>query len=101
MPNYVKNRLSFAGPDSDIQKLFDTIKNDELGIGTIDFNKVIPMPEDLMIESGSRTTNGLKAVDQYIKENRLNDYLCKARIDELQDINTKDRNIKQNHQTLR
>lgn len=86
MPNYVKNRLSFAGPDSDIQKLLDTVKNDELGIGTIDFNKVIPMPEDLMIESGSRTTNGLKAVDQYIKGNRLNDYLCKARIDELQDI---------------
>jgi hypothetical protein len=86
MPNYVRNRLSFAGPKNDIQKMLETIKNDELGIGTIDFNKIIPMPEELMIECGSRTTNGLKAVDQYIKDNRLNDYLCKARIDELQDI---------------
>ena len=68
MPNYVKNKIRFSGPDKDVREMLEKIKNDELGIGTIDFKKVIPMPESLMIECGSRTTNGLKAVDTYIRE---------------------------------
>ena len=59
MPNYVKNKVRFNGSDKDIKAMLKTIKSDELGLGTIDFRKIIPMPEDLMIESGSRTTNRL------------------------------------------
>ncbi|MCR5456632.1 MAG: hypothetical protein K6F14_00985 [Clostridiales bacterium] len=83
MPNYVKNKINFNGSDKDIKELLERIKSDELGLGTIDFQKVIPMPEDLMIESGSRTTNGLKMVDSYIKENNLRGLLSKATADEL------------------
>ena len=83
MPNYVKNKVRFNGSDNDIKTMLEAIKSDELGIGTIDFNKVIPMPEDLMIESGSRTTTGLKMVDSYIKENNLRGLLSKATANEL------------------
>lgn len=81
MPNYVKNRIRFNGSNKDIAEMLDRIKSDELGLGTIDFQKVIPMPKDLEIESGSRTTNGLKMVDEYIKENKLEKLISKGTAD--------------------
>ena len=44
----------------------NTIKDDELDLHSIDFNKIIPMPEGLEIESGSRTTKGLKAYRDFV-----------------------------------
>ena len=64
MPNHVTNRLNLIGEQSRIDELLDKIKNDELGRGTIDFNKIIPMPEALDIESGSVESDAIK---EYLK----------------------------------
>ena len=40
MPNHVTNRLNLIGEQTRIDELLDKIKNDELGRGTIDFNKI-------------------------------------------------------------
>lgn len=53
MPNHVTNILTFSGDENQINELLERIKNDKFGIGTISFNKIIPMPESLNIESSS------------------------------------------------
>ena len=65
MPNHVTNILTFSGDPESIWKMLDAIKNDEDGYGSINFNKIIPMPPELNIESGSRTTDGLKAYSAF------------------------------------
>ena len=66
MPNWVNNHLYLNGDPDQIRKLMDSVKYDQYGPGTIDFNKIIPMPEALNIESGSRTTDGLKKYKAFI-----------------------------------
>lgn len=53
MPNYVKNVLTFDGDQDQVCRLFSAIQGEN---GPVDFNKLIPMPPELEIESGSRTT---------------------------------------------
>lgn len=67
MPNHVENHIEFSGDTRQIKAMLESIKNDEYGIGTIDFNKIIPMPESLHIEAGSRTDRGLKAYRDFIE----------------------------------
>ena len=67
MPNHVQNRITFSGEQSRIDTMLKAIQNEEYGIGTIDFNKLIPMPESLRIETGSRTAHGLKAYRDFIE----------------------------------
>lgn len=57
MPNYVKNVLTFDGDPAQVSRLFSAIQGEN---GPIDFNKLIPMPPELDIESGSRTTTGFR-----------------------------------------
>lgn len=57
MPNYIKNILSFDGDPTQVARLFTTIQGEK---GLMDFNKLIPMPPELEIESGSRTDAGFK-----------------------------------------
>lgn len=65
MPNHVKNTLIFNCDERKLNEILAAIqyeKEDDLvdyGIGTFDFNKVIPMPKSLKIESGTRTDNGI------------------------------------------
>ena len=59
MPNHITNILKFEGDSEQVYAMLDQIKNEELGIGSIDFNKIIPMPESLNIEAGSRTDDAL------------------------------------------
>lgn len=68
MPNHVTNIIQLQGEDEKIAKLLEKIKNDKLGIGSIDFNKLIPMPESLNIEAGSRTDRGFKAYRDFMGE---------------------------------
>lgn len=67
MPNHVVNHISLRGDPKKIREMLETIKSDELGIGSVDFNKIIPMPESLNIEAGSRTDRGLKAYRDFIE----------------------------------
>ena len=66
MPNHVENIITLKGDEQRIREMLEAIQNDELGLGTVDFYKIIPMPESLNIESGSRTDRGLKAYSDFI-----------------------------------
>ena len=61
MPNYVENVIRLKGDEQKIREMLEAVKSDKCGLGTIDFNKIIPMPESLKIECGTRTDRGLKA----------------------------------------
>lgn len=67
MPNHVVNHISLQGDPVKIRSMLEAIKSDELGIGSVDFNKIIPMPESLNIEAGSQTDRGLKAYRDFIE----------------------------------
>ena len=45
MPNHVTNVLTLHGEPEQIRAMLEAIQYDDLGIGSVDFNKIIPMPE--------------------------------------------------------
>lgn len=48
MPNHITNIVEFTDiSDERIKEILEAIKNDEKGIGSLDFNKVIPTPPDI------------------------------------------------------
>lgn len=67
MPNHVTNILKFNGNAERFQEMLGRIQNEEYGRGSIDFNKIIPMPESLNIQSGSMTRRGLEAYQGFLK----------------------------------
>lgn len=67
MPNWVENRLSYNGNETEIKEMLEKIRYDNATIGTIDFNKIISMPKSLDIECGSRTDKGIEMVKNYLE----------------------------------
>ena len=67
MPNHITNSITLSGNKEKIAEMMENIKNDEVGVGSIDFNKIIPMPENLNIESGSATERGYKAYKDFME----------------------------------
>lgn len=65
MPNYVKNVLAFDGDQDQVSRLFSTIQGEH---GPMDFDKLIPMPSELEIESGSRTAAGFKKYMEFVAD---------------------------------
>ena len=63
-PIMVINRLEFDCPKERLKEILaaicydDSSEAEKTGIGTIDFNKITPMPPSLDIESGSSTDRG-------------------------------------------
>lgn len=60
MPNHVENRLTFDCSRERLQEILTAVSRDQdkevdgkFGVGTFDFEKVIPMPEDIY-RGGSR-----------------------------------------------
>ena len=68
MPNNVENIIALKGNDTQIREMLEAIQNDDYGLGTVDFNKIIPMPQSLKIESGGITDSGLKLYKEFISE---------------------------------
>jgi len=66
MPNHIKNIITYEGDEKKIKEMLEKIKYDQLGIGTIDFNKIIPRSPDLDIEAGSKTDKGFAAYQDFI-----------------------------------
>lgn len=64
----ITNRLLFSGKPERIAELFEDIKSDKDGIGTLDFNKLIPMPEELNIECSSATDRGLAHYKNFVSD---------------------------------
>ena len=61
MPNHVMNIVRFSGDGDAIRRMREAIQNPEYGIGSIDFNRIIPMPPSLDMEESSCTRAGLRA----------------------------------------
>ncbi len=73
MPNHIINTIRLTGDQEKISELLESVKDNRFGIGSLDFNKVIPMPESLQIETGSSMERGLKAYKQFIDIYTLNE----------------------------
>ena len=74
MPNYVANIITVNETDERLEKFFEAVKGEE---SAFDFNRIIPMPEDLDIEDSSWGDNGMRyllgektALDKYGEEER-------------------------------
>lgn len=60
MPNHVLNIVTLYGDEKRIEQLRNEQLQEGGGPGSLDFQKIIPMPESLNIESGSRTSDAIK-----------------------------------------
>lgn len=77
MPNHVQNHLTLVNAsEDDIKKFSELFHEDE---DFISLNKIIPMPESLQIESGSRSSNAEKIIKSADPEKALADYLAEMR----------------------
>ena len=47
MPNHITNRVKLIGEPSEIRRVMEAVKNDEVGLGSLDFEKIIPMPANV------------------------------------------------------
>lgn len=47
MPNHVTSVINLSGDESRIKAMLERIKNDEVGIGSVDFKKILPMPDNI------------------------------------------------------
>lgn len=66
MPNHIINTIRLKGDRQKISELLESVKDNKFGIGSLDFNKVIPMPESLQIETSSSMERGLKAYKEFV-----------------------------------
>ena len=62
MLNFVRNIITFDCDEEEVKKIIDEIKSDD-GKTLFDFNKLIPMPEELNILEGSKTDEGITAFE--------------------------------------
>ena len=62
MPNHCSNHFRFSGKPEIIQQLYQHIVDAELEQPTIDFNRIIAMPECLDIK---HTNEGMKALELF------------------------------------
>ena len=67
------NVITLEGPAQEIQGLLNTILKTKGDEKFVDFNELIPMPEDLNIQSGSKTIKGLHAYTAFVDECGLED----------------------------
>lgn len=63
MPNYISNRVTIVGNEESVKKVVEFVKGED---GAFEFNKVIPMPESLDIDSNS---DGKTAMEYLSREN--------------------------------
>lgn len=68
MPNFVRSNVMFNGNKKDVNVLREfvksvTIENDgKTTVNEFDFNRIVPMPEELAIASGSSGSDGMKYI---------------------------------------
>ena len=59
MPNWVKNRMFINGNDKQVKNVLNAILNKNKDV---DFNKIVPMPSSLDVESSSNAILGYKII---------------------------------------
>ena len=68
MPNWVTARITLNGSEENVKKVLDFVRTEDVDENgkeftrLFDFNKVIPMPEELNIESGSAGNWGMRYI---------------------------------------
>ena len=69
MPNHISNLITF-GTDSEslsaFHKMLEFVRVKDSFLGSMDFNKLIPMPRELDITAGSDTVKGLKLYEDFV-----------------------------------
>lgn len=68
MPNNITNQITFGSDSTALaafQRMLHDMRMDGQPLGSIDFNKLLPMPKELDMEAGTRTDRGLKLVREY------------------------------------
>lgn len=63
MPNHVTNRLEINADSETVQKVLNFLRGENEEDGTpcyIDFNRIIPMPEELLIDASSDGELGME-----------------------------------------
>lgn len=71
MPNHIQNRITFIGTEKEVEQVFDFLKGED---SLIDFNKIIPMPEELNITSGSGGSSGMNYL-LYLQDKEMHAHL--------------------------
>lgn len=64
----VMNVVTFYCDYKQAREILEEIKNDKYGYGSIDLNKLEPMPQELLIETGNRTYEALRQYKKFISE---------------------------------
>ena len=68
MPNNITNQITFGSDSASLaafRKMLHDVRMKGQPLGSIDFNKLLPMPKELNMEAGARTDRGLKLVQEY------------------------------------
>lgn len=68
MPNNITNQITFGSDSTALaafQRMLHDMRMEGQPLGSIDFNKLLPMPKELDVEAGTRTDRGLKLVREY------------------------------------
>jgi hypothetical protein len=77
MPNHVRHRLTLVNAsEAEIKKFNELFHKDG---DFISLNKIIPMPESLQIESGSRSSRAEEIINSADPDKALADYLAEMR----------------------
>lgn len=58
MPNWTSNEVTILGPKETVSEIKEFVKSDET---PFDFDRIVPMPKDLLMESGSVETYAINA----------------------------------------
>lgn len=83
MPNNVMNEIQFDCSEERFVEIAKFIKPDgNYPLGCVDFNKLIPMPEALDIECGSRGDEGYAAYRTFVNDTCGMEYEAKSRVEE-------------------
>lgn len=73
MPNHVTNLITFDCSADRFEEIAEFLRCKDDILGSVDFNKLIPMPKSLEIECGSRGQEGLKLYERFLEWNEKND----------------------------
>lgn len=66
MPNHVTNLITFDCSARRFQEIAEFVRCKNDFLGSVDFNKIMPMPQSLNIECGSRGNRGYELYKEYL-----------------------------------
>ena len=68
MPNNITNVIRFDCSEERFREIAEALKREGSYLGSVDFNKLIPMPKELDIPSGSLGITGYRMYREYLSE---------------------------------